>query len=320
MGRERAADAPGRRRDRRGGPRGDHDRAGGDSDRWRGWRSGFRGRRPDAARPAGPAAAGPEIPEAKRKVGFAVVGLGELALSEIMPAFGQAKMAPPVALVSGHEDKAKKVAAAYGVDPDAIYDYENSTRSPTTRPSRWSTSCCPTDARRVHDPGAAGRQARPVREADGDHRGGVRADDRGSAETGRKLMIAYRLHYEPINRKVMEMCGRKEFGRVKTFSSEQLPGPEGPEYPAQQRDGGRPAGRRRHLQHQRGPLRHRRGAGRGDGLRPPARRTTRASARSRRASSTRCGFRPGRWPIAIAASGARSTGATRRIAPRASWI
>src|SRR4051812_45555572 len=34
-----------------------------------------------------------KIPEAKRKVGFAVVGLGELALSEIMPAFGQAKMA-----------------------------------------------------------------------------------------------------------------------------------------------------------------------------------------------------------------------------------
>ena len=34
-------------------------------------------------------------------------------------------------------------------------------------------------ARRVHDPGAQGRQARAVREADGQHRGRLREDDRG---------------------------------------------------------------------------------------------------------------------------------------------
>ena len=32
-------------------------------------------------------------------------------------------------------------------------------------------------------------------------------------------MIAYRLHYEPFNRKVMELCAHKAFGPVKTFSS-----------------------------------------------------------------------------------------------------
>jgi predicted dehydrogenase len=31
-------------------------------------------------------------------------------------------------------------------------------------------------------------------------------------EADRKLMIAYRLHYEPFNRKVMELCAQKAFG------------------------------------------------------------------------------------------------------------
>src|SRR5438045_2057646 len=51
----------------------------------------------------------------QRTVGFAIVGLGKLALEEIMPAFKSAKLARPVALVSGHRDKAKAVAAVYGI-------------------------------------------------------------------------------------------------------------------------------------------------------------------------------------------------------------
>ena len=37
-------------------------------------------------------------------------------------------------------------------------------------------------------------------------------------------MIAYRLHYEPYNQTVIEMCRQKALGRVKTFAVEQLPG------------------------------------------------------------------------------------------------
>jgi hypothetical protein len=46
-----------------------------------------------------------KVPEpVKRKVGWAIVGLGELALEEVMPAFREAKLSEPVALVSGHPD------------------------------------------------------------------------------------------------------------------------------------------------------------------------------------------------------------------------
>src|SRR5947207_1336336 len=65
----------------------------------------------------------PQSPE--RKVGWAIVGLGELALGEIMPAFAESRWSEPVALVSGHPDKAKKVAAAYGMKEAKVYNYED---------------------------------------------------------------------------------------------------------------------------------------------------------------------------------------------------
>ncbi|MDB5296410.1 MAG: gfo/Idh/MocA family oxidoreductase, partial [Phycisphaerales bacterium] len=68
---------------------------------------------PDAAVPKG----------AAKKVGYAVMGLGKLALEEILPAFGSCENSRPVALVSGHPDKAKQVAAFYGIDPAAVYSY-----------------------------------------------------------------------------------------------------------------------------------------------------------------------------------------------------
>ena len=46
---------------------------------------------------AGPPTALPR----ERRLGFAIVGLGRLSLEEIMPAFGECKLAKPVALVSG---------------------------------------------------------------------------------------------------------------------------------------------------------------------------------------------------------------------------
>jgi len=65
-----------------------------------------------------------KVPEpVARKAGWAIVGLGQLALEEVMPAFGECKLSRPAALVSGHPDKAKQVAEVYGVDAKAIYDY-----------------------------------------------------------------------------------------------------------------------------------------------------------------------------------------------------
>src|SRR4051812_28704504 len=67
-----------------------------------------------------------QVPEPPgRKAGWAVVGLGSLAINQILPAFAKCEKSKVVALVSGHPEKAQKLAARYGVSPKAIYNYES---------------------------------------------------------------------------------------------------------------------------------------------------------------------------------------------------
>ncbi|QJQ96982.1 Gfo/Idh/MocA family oxidoreductase [Halomonas sp. PA5] len=63
--------------------------------------------------------------EPKRRLGWAVVGLGDFALNQILPAFGESEHSRLVALVSGDRDKAQQVASRYGVDEENLYDYDN---------------------------------------------------------------------------------------------------------------------------------------------------------------------------------------------------
>src|SRR5690242_8051498 len=67
----------------------------------------------------------PTPQEPDKRVGFAIVGLGRLSLEELLPAFGECKKAKLVALVSGDKDKARTVAAQYGVPEKNLYDYKN---------------------------------------------------------------------------------------------------------------------------------------------------------------------------------------------------
>src|SRR5437867_13092659 len=70
----------------------------------------------------------PEVPLPAlpgRKMGWAIVGLGNLAINQILPAFAKCEKSKVVALVSGHPDKAAKLAARYGVSPKSIYNYQN---------------------------------------------------------------------------------------------------------------------------------------------------------------------------------------------------
>ena len=61
----------------------------------------------------------------EQRLGIAVVGLGNLALSEVIPAIGQTKYCKLAALVSGTPDKADEVAAQHGIPARSVYSYEN---------------------------------------------------------------------------------------------------------------------------------------------------------------------------------------------------
>ena len=50
-----------------------------------------------------------------KKLGWAIVGLGSLAINQILPAFAKCEKSKVTAFVSGHPEKAHKLALRYGV-------------------------------------------------------------------------------------------------------------------------------------------------------------------------------------------------------------
>src|SRR3954467_9707996 len=61
----------------------------------------------------------------ERKIGYCIVGLGRISLQQFMPGVKISDRSKITGLVSGHRDKAEKIAAQYGVPNNAIYSYDN---------------------------------------------------------------------------------------------------------------------------------------------------------------------------------------------------
>lgn len=183
----------------------------------------------------------PEIQQ--RKVGWAIVGLGQLALEEIMPAFAEAKSSEPVALVSGHPDKAKRVAEAYGIKPESIYNYENYDRLAEDKRVEVIYIVLPNSMHAEFTIRGlrAGKHVlceKPMAVTVAESEQMIAA----AKEAKRTLGVAYRLHSEPLNRKVMEMCAKKEFGKIMTFESSNCQDVQAPNIRLSGELGGGPVG------------------------------------------------------------------------------
>ncbi|RAK56885.1 Gfo/Idh/MocA family protein [Phenylobacterium deserti] len=61
---------------------------------------------------------------AGRKIGYAIVGLGSYATRQIMPQFVNSERSRLTALVSGSPEKARTLAAQYGIPERSIYSYQ----------------------------------------------------------------------------------------------------------------------------------------------------------------------------------------------------
>lgn len=162
-----------------------------------------------------------KLPEpVNKKAGWAIVGLGELALGECMPAFRVCQNSQPVALVSGHPEKAKQVAAAYGMDPKHIYNYENFDTLIDTPEVDIVYIVLPNSMHAEFTIRAlkAGKHVlceKPMAAS-------VEESERmiaAARQAGKKLSIAYRLHYEPMNRMAMKLAKEETLGKIKTFSA-----------------------------------------------------------------------------------------------------
>ncbi len=155
-----------------------------------------------------------------RRLGIAVVGLGTLALEEIIPAFGQAKHVRLAALVSGKPEKARTVAAQYGVDPHNLYDYASFDRIRDNPAIDIAYIVLPNamHAEFTARAAAAGKHVlceKPMAASVAEAQHMIDA----CRSAGRMLMIAYRLQYDPAHRTAIALARGGRFGEVRMIQA-----------------------------------------------------------------------------------------------------
>ena len=154
-----------------------------------------------------------------RKTGYAVIGLGRIA-SHFMPGVRNTTNSQITALVSGHRDKAERIAAEYGVPQASIYSYENFDEIAHNPAIDAVYVALPNSMHAEYTIRAAkaGKHvlcekpmSNTVAEAD--------AMIAACKAAHVKLMIAYRCHYEPTNLRAVQLIRSGAIGQVQAIES-----------------------------------------------------------------------------------------------------
>jgi predicted dehydrogenase len=156
-----------------------------------------------------------------RQLGWAVVGLGDYAQGYVLPALARARRSRAVALVSGNPEKAKRVAARYGVGENALYGYDTMGRLAGNDAVGvvYIVTANATHAELTVKAFEAGKHVfceKPMANSPAECQ---RMIDAAKA-AGRKLMIAYRAHWEPHNLRAKAILDSGALGQVWFASSD----------------------------------------------------------------------------------------------------
>ncbi len=162
----------------------------------------------------------PAPQEPGKRVGFALVGLGNLTLGELLPAFGSCQYAKVTALVSGNPEKAKKVARQYGIPEKSIYNYQNFDNIKNNPDVQVVYIVLPNS---MHEEftirsAKAGKHVLCEKPMSVNSQSAQRMIE-ACEQAGKKLMIAYRIQYEPNNKKAKEWTRSQKMGKVKLINS-----------------------------------------------------------------------------------------------------
>ena len=155
-----------------------------------------------------------QVPAAKQ-LGWAVAGVGHYAQNRAIPAIHRSRRARLTALVSGNANKASEVGAAYGVGSDSIYSYDAMDAlahdeavdvvyviTPNAVHEPIVTRALEADKHVMCEKPFATSSAACQRMIDA-----AKAADR-------KLMVAYRAHFEPHNVMAKQLIEDGELGDV----------------------------------------------------------------------------------------------------------
>ena len=161
-----------------------------------------------------------EVAQARKPVGYALVGIGKLTQTQLIPALKMTKNARLVALVSGNADKAKKVAAGNGVPDKGIYSYETFDRI-ADNPDVDVVYIVLPNAMHAEFTVRAARAGKhvlcekPMAVTTAECEQMIAA----CKQAKRQLAIGYRLHFEPYNQEMIRLARSRELGALKFLTA-----------------------------------------------------------------------------------------------------
>jgi len=152
------------------------------------------------------------------KVRYAVVGVGWIAQSVFLPGVEHTGNSEVVALVTGHQEKAAKVGEKYGITK--VYAYEEIDQLLQSGEIDAAYLATPNFdhvelAVKILDAGVHLLLEKPMAVSVEECERIIQAAKR----SGAKLMVAYRLHFEPGTLKGIERVRAGEIGTVRFFNS-----------------------------------------------------------------------------------------------------
>ncbi len=154
-----------------------------------------------------------------RKIGYAVIGLGRIA-DHFLRASAVTTNCAITGLVSGHRDKADKIAAQYGVPSSSIYNYDNFDEIIKNPAVDAVYVALPNSMHAEYTIRAAkaGKHVlceKPMATNVADCESMIAACKAANV----KLMIAYRCHYEPTNLRAINLIRSGSLGQVQSIDS-----------------------------------------------------------------------------------------------------
>ncbi len=152
------------------------------------------------------------------RVGYAVVGLGHIAEWAVLPAFRHSKKAKLIAVVSGDERKAMRLATKFDASDYYTYDqYESCLNHPQVQ-AIFVATVNGTHAEYTVRAAAAGKHVlceKPMAPTVEDCRNMIEACRASDV----RLMIAYRKYFEPASLALKKLVTAGKLGRLKVIHS-----------------------------------------------------------------------------------------------------
>ena len=157
---------------------------------------------------------------AERKIGYCIIGLGRISMNEFMPGVKISEQCRITGIVSGHADKAQRIASQYGVPASSIYTYENMDRIADNKEIDAVYVALPNSMHAEYTirSAKAGKHVlceKPMAISSAECEKMIAA----CKSADRKLMIAYRCQYEPNYLKALKIVRDGQVGRLEVYDS-----------------------------------------------------------------------------------------------------